>query len=276
MAGVFSFTILSGTGVLNTLPFCVSDGISDNKLVAYAYMSSTVGNDKVPSKGTAEDLRKLDPDDIAALSCYNSSDFDIVTSIKDQGDLPWCWAYGVTSAAETNILRKGILNRYINGKEFNINTYNTVYHVYNDAYSKTNKYSYDPLDNNPVVNVYDVELMKGNAQAPVLELLSQWKGAVNDATNDGTEYAYNNQAANLRNAYRLNKNVDVIKKAIATYGGVSIPYDTAFNDGYVYVNGTVDHLVELVGWDDSITPDQFPLTRKPTSNGAFIGKNSWG
>lgn len=74
-----------------------------------------------------------------------------------------------------------------------------------------------------------------------------------------------------------------IKKYIMSQGGVgmSMYYDDAyFNDetnGF-YCNddldGATNHLVEVVGWDDNYSKDNFLVD--PGSNGAWLVRNSWG
>lgn len=37
-----------------------------------------------------------------------------------------------------------------------------------------------------------------------------------------------------------------------------------------------DHAISIIGWDDNYSTDHFPEGSKPTSNGAWIVRNSWG
>ena len=72
-----------------------------------------------------------------------------------------------------------------------------------------------------------------------------------------------------------------IKNAIMEYGAVYslMTYDDLYfnpmTDGYYY-NGslTVNHAVDIVGWDDNYSKDNF-INGAP-GNGAFIVRNSWG
>ncbi|AMD17308.1 hypothetical protein TL18_04285 [Methanobrevibacter sp. YE315] len=75
-----------------------------------------------------------------------------------------------------------------------------------------------------------------------------------------------------------------LKKAILNYGALAIIYgahgDTEpyFNseNGACYYNEShsANHLIDVVGWDDNYSKDNFIIT--PPGDGAWICKNSWG
>lgn len=98
----------------------------------------------------------------------------------------------------------------------------------------------------------------------------------------------------------------VIKQAVMMYGGVSAngnfkDQTTTFNgaevqefynaaNGAYYYNyneddkcsikdkhsGAINHMVEIVGWDDTFSRDNFNPKHRPRYNGAWLIKNSWG
>ena len=82
--------------------------------------------------------------------------------------------------------------------------------------------------------------------------------------------------------------IQKIKDNIVKHGGVTAaihgaqPYSGCFNPdtGAIYCNdGTkypTNHAVSIIGWDDDYSVDNYVENMKPSSNGAFIIKNSWG
>lgn len=74
---------------------------------------------------------------------------------------------------------------------------------------------------------------------------------------------------------------DAVKALVMQHGGVAIGYQTE-NKGlsgssYYYKDGTImNHEVVIVGWNDNYSADKFPWHTRPTKNGAWIVKNSWG
>ena len=78
---------------------------------------------------------------------------------------------------------------------------------------------------------------------------------------------------------------DRIKSALMTYGALSV--SLFYSDSYYYaatnsyydntLSGT-NHIVTIVGWDDSYPKTNFSSTPvgQPAGNGAFLCKNSWG
>lgn len=84
------------------------------------------------------------------------------------------------------------------------------------------------------------------------------------------------------------KDRDTIKTAIYQYGGTigNFHFDNArINyDTYAYYADTPDletsqlngHAIEIVGWDDSYSAENFLADHRPSSSGAWLCKNSWG
>lgn len=79
---------------------------------------------------------------------------------------------------------------------------------------------------------------------------------------------------------------DTIKTAIYSYGGVvsNFHYDSSSLNGSAYYADTPGltvsqmngHAVEAVGWDDSYSASNFAPGHQPSSDGAWLCKNSWG
>ncbi len=79
-----------------------------------------------------------------------------------------------------------------------------------------------------------------------------------------------------------------IKEHIVNYGGIYAGIHGANLLGNAYNNETgaiyctnpivesMDHTVVIIGWDDNYSVDNFNEGQRPTENGAWIIKNSWG
>lgn len=79
-----------------------------------------------------------------------------------------------------------------------------------------------------------------------------------------------------------------IKEHIVNYGGIyaGIHGANILSDSYNNKTGAIyctnpmtdplDHTVVIIGWDDNYSVENFKETQRPTENGAWIIKNSWG
>ena len=76
----------------------------------------------------------------------------------------------------------------------------------------------------------------------------------------------------------------VIKQLVQQYGAVTMCYEHD-EKNYVYFNSqtqayykpsaiSLDHMVDIVGWDDNYSPNNFAY--QPQNKGAWLIKNSWG
>ena len=214
--------------------------------------------------------------------------------VRDQGSYGVCWAFSTISLIETNLIKKNLVSNDIDLSEL---------HLVNYTYNCVN----DPLGGlEGDINKFDtshgsVMQYGGNVEMAANSLLD-WEGAVNeDVVPYTTEYvrqvennqlddslAYGKDVAHVQNFYRVNTtSKEDIKKAVMDYGAVSISYwsDQSSNWSTQYYNSltaayycpeghTTNHAVNIVGWDDDYSSDNFAT--KPEGNGAWIVRNSWG
>ena len=95
--------------------------------------------------------------------------------------------------------------------------------------------------------------------------------------------------AHLENAYLINikQNAKDVKEQIKKHGAVGVMYmhsDNAMKwsenvSRYTYYDTNENgggHAVMIVGWDDNFSRDNFEGESKPTNNGAWLIRNSWG
>lgn len=116
-------------------------------------------------------------------------------------------------------------------------------------------------------------------------------------------YAYNRNSYILKNAYYMNKNsIDLIKQSILDYGAVGMNYfgegEYAQRKKYSHQNpndqgwyywtdqSSYNHAISIIGWDDNKSAEYFyvddgteernKVGTGPSSNGAWLCRNSWG
>ena len=214
--------------------------------------------------------------------------------VRDQGSYGVCWAFSTISLIETNLIKKNLVSNDIDLSEL---------HLVNYTYNCVN----DPLGGlEGDINKFDtsrgsVMQYGGNVEMAANSLLD-WEGAVNEDVVPYTiEYvrqvennqlddslAYGKDVAHVQNFYRVNTtSKEDVKKAVMDYGAVSISYwsDQSSDWSTQYYNSltaayycpegrTTNHAVNIVGWDDDYSSDNFAT--KPEGNGAWIVRNSWG
>lgn len=221
-------------------------------------------------------------------------------TIRNQQQTNSCWAFATISSLETNLA----LSDYRNG----INT-SKVY----DFSERHMEYSSSKTFANGVTNPigYNRNVGDGGSWWTAEPYFTNGNGAVAESempfeNNENTiniseiqnktvssqvydtiyfenyEYADDVEKAEIMNQ---------IKQHIKNYGSVyarmhgsssnSTLYNCYNNDtGAKYCSNSIlhapDHAVAIIGWDDNYSVDNFAENSKPTSNGAWIVRNSWG
>ena len=214
--------------------------------------------------------------------------------VRDQGSYGVCWAFSTISLIETNLIKNNLVSNDIDLSEL---------HLVNYTYNCVN----DPLgglegDINKFDTSYGSVMQYGGNVEMAANSLLDWEGAVNEDVVPYTiEYvrqvennqlddslAYGKDVAHVQNFYRVNTtSKEDVKKAVMDYGAVSISYwsDQSSDWSTKYYNSltaayycpegrTTNHAVNIVGWDDDYSSDNFAT--KPEGNGAWIVRNSWG
>lgn len=232
----------------------------------------------------------------ADIPAHYELDKNMFPDVRNQGSYGTCWAFAALGLSEFDLIKRGLANKSIDLSELQL-----AYFVYNSAldplggtegdqskyYNGSTSYSY---------------LNRGGTYEYAVRRLSQWSGAVNESDvpyNTTTinnvlenglsdEYAYSKDVAHLENAYvmSLKNNPDDVKRTIMSNGAVGIQY--YHSDNYLLWNSEKQlwtyydpsttgggHNVMIVGWDDNFSKDNF-VGDKPTNNGAWLIRNSWG
>ncbi|MCQ2524275.1 MAG: hypothetical protein MJ123_08030 [Lachnospiraceae bacterium] len=210
-------------------------------------------------------------------------------AVRDQGSYGTCWAHAAVACLEIDLIKNHKASSSINLSELQLA---------NQAYFHSGK---DPVGYLGKDNYYITNFSKGIGGNDTLaaNALSMRAGLMDESKYSElaysnmynysfkklpSKYCYNNQYAVLDNFYTMkNPTKDDIKSAIEKYGAVKVSYyhdfgsasngkKGAYNNAYGYTSS--NHAVCIVGWDDNYSRDNF--NHKPSKNGAWIVKNSWG
>lgn len=231
-----------------------------------------------------------------------------VSGVRDQY-LGSCWAYSALAAVESNLIKKGYTDNSIDLSEFQL-----IYFMNHLNEDPLGNYTKDTSDSSK--NMTDLFNQGGSPKAAV-SFLSKWTGPVlesqapvirtalpgggwvdeadqMDAVVLGQELCANSSNWHFKGAkycdYDVN-HIDNIKELITNYGGVSMCY---YDDGkhysytcpgegedanyYFAYKAAANHAVEIVGWDDNYSKENFKhagTEKLPEADGAWLVKNSW-
>lgn len=224
-------------------------------------------------------------------SSYSSVDRGYVTSVKNQGGLGICWAYGACAAMESYALSHGYVS---SPDDIDLSEFELAYMTFNDSTFT------DPLGgttgDTSTNYTMNHSFSNGGNDQYAFKTLSKWAGIVNQDKAPEASYPY--QLDKEDTTYTFNagdvsyiltgqkyinmKERDLVKQAIIENGAVSTIYttDQKFSDGYVYYSQPTGsgHEIAIVGWNDNIDKSLFAANgyETPPGNGAWLIKNSWG
>lgn len=217
---------------------------------------------------------------------YDSRSKGYVTSVKDQASWGACWAFGALAAGESSMLKKGIAGSTIDLSEMHL-----AYFFFQCPQDPLWLTAGDTVRN----NTGEHYLNTGGNNLFTMFALSKWLGPISESLMPygntsaiSQAYAYRD-TAHLQNARFVNSADSAsVKNLIMEYGAVStaLYYHPSFqntNGAYFFPypgNGT-NHIVSIVGWDDTYSRSHFSVTYsgqtvRPSSDGAWIVKNSYG
>ena len=214
---------------------------------------------------------------------------------RNQNPYGTCWAFSSLGLAEYDLIMDGVADKNIDLSELQLAyfTYNFVIDPLGGTEGDTAKYYNE--------NAPYSYLNYGGNYLMASRRLGQWIGAVDESdvpyhlasstvTNGlDSKYAYNYDKAHLENTYLINikQNAADVKNQIMEHGAAGVMYYhddysmywNSSNQYYTYYDTAATgggHAVMVVGWDDNFSKDNFGNDTKPSSDGAWLIRNSWG
>ena len=200
-------------------------------------------------------------------SYYNSRDYGLISIAKDQQTSGNCWAFASISVLESAIAKAS--GTSIDLSEENMKNIITKYSDYG----------------------WDMETNEGGYENMPFGYLVSWLGPVlesDDPFDDkGTLSPVLESVMHVQNIAFLKRDNytdnDAVKRAVMQYGSVGtfigfyssyLNYQT--NAYYYNGNDGNNHVVAIVGWNDSYSKSNFKNSASIAGDGAWIAKNSWG
>ena len=234
--------------------------------------NSPIKNDKASSIPSAFDLRNV-----------NGKNY--VTSVKNQSPYGTCWTFASMGAMESNYLMQGGTN--LDLSEMHLAWFAFRNSSKSKAFYNLSSASFSQVMNNGGNAFYTTGLYS-RLDGPVLESEVPY----NAQPSAYTPESYT-RVLRLRDVYYLafdyiNVNAsssgrNIVKQRIMESGAVMASYenvDSAFQKtssggtSYYYNSNSQNHAILLIGWDDNYSKTNFKT--QPSSNGAWLVKNSWG
>ena len=217
-------------------------------------------------------------------AAYDGRTRGILSTVGNQGNAGICWAYGALCAAETSARLDNLISLSTNYSEGHLAWFGKRQRTA-DVGDPT--YGDGTTDSTP----YDT----GGNWFYATTALARWSGTEMESYLSGnwtsSNYASLTPNENLRlvselklkNVIQVDKtNRNAIKAAIIEHGALMVSYyhhNNYYNSSkasyYQRSYTTTNHAVSVVGWDDNYSKNNFG-TYKPSSNGAWLIRNSWG
>ena len=220
--------------------------------------------------------------------------------IKDQKSTKGCWTFAALSSLETNLALNNLKNGDDTSKVYDYSERHMEYATSKDFVNgEVNEKGYNrrpgSAGNWTFASSY---LTNGQGAIPesempfennenLIRLSAIQNKTVSSQVYDTAEFADYQKLEGTEKTDTINK----IKNHIENYGSIfSQIYGSSFDatstdcynntTGALYCNDAskylANHAVSIIGWDDNYSKDNFSESSKPTSDGAWIIRNSWG
>ena len=223
---------------------------------------------------------------------YNSGSAGVWTPVRNQDPYGTCWAHGAIASCELYMIQHGIpvgKSGTAATNQLDLSESHLAWFSYTDAYDALGLLAGDQNICGSSLGFLDVG---GNGFLASYTLM-RWEGLADETTPAlaygnirpsglPASYAYQSNVAHVQDCVWISTaDRDAVKAAIMEYGGGTLGYyhDDAYLSGAAYCyNGysASNHDVTVVGWDDNYSRTNFQGAARPSSDGAWIIKNSWG
>ncbi|MBQ6654672.1 MAG: S-layer homology domain-containing protein [Erysipelotrichaceae bacterium] len=263
-----------------TVPEQYREGSGPEDENAFAYINLELDKERLLHKNHAE------TDGLYNLaSSYSLIDQGLVTPVKNQNPYGTCWTFSTMGSAES-----GILKKY--GKTVDLAELQIAWYTYKN-YQVADHLGLITNDGNtctPASQIFDTG---GNSWLSTFALASgigfsleadyPYTKANSWLMSGATAPCYNSKYVLRSSIWLEMSEPEVVKQALMDYGALAVSYyhsDSYFNSStgayYQTSQTSANHAVTLVGWDDNYSRTNFKSSKRPSSNGAWLIKNSWG
>ncbi len=245
-----------------------------------------------PAPEIVPDTASVPPSGAVSLpSSYDARKKNIITPVRSQKGDQTCWAFSAVSSAETSILRQGLS---VSGSKASVSSLDLselqlIYFFYHSQPDQTGGLAGDRTE--ALGTNY---LERGGSGIFTTFALANWTGVTEESNTAPYDFASpslslpismsrNMDVAHMQNTIWVDMaDRDLVKEMISKYGnvGVSIYYQEGYFNfstaAYcsAYYNTQTNHAVNIIGWDDNYSKDNFTKPRK--NNGAWLVRNSYG
>lgn len=230
-------------------------------------------------------------DDTVYEERFDSRESGLITPVKNQEDTFCCWAFAsIANFEHTAYKQTGIFKTFseesmrivlsCNAKNIYGNSYGLYHRAQSGGGTESTALQYLTNNNSDFLVEESVDWFAPNYDTDIpftnknvfVESYSWYRDKLNNSRT----------TCKLTDAFYISK--DEFKKYIKKYGQVDISfnYDKSYSNeetGALYIddkNVGDGHEVLCVGWDDNYSKENFVENHRPTKDGAWLVKNSWG
>lgn len=276
-----------GISCLNALPAYAEETVSDSPVESKVLLRNWIeNNENVQSLMTFSDGVSEESKSAVLPSSYNLISEGLVTHVKDQSIYGTCWSFAALASAESSLVKQ---NPGIDLSEWYL-----AYYTYSDVFGYNLDEEYGIFD-------------QGGTYAQAAAMLTGGIGPFREGYNnvyygDETITEDKSTADEVRKKREFQVtdadyfpywffDDEVLKTQIsaiqnAVYNGNALVMNFTSNSEYwnedcyyfpstdEHTDESFNHAVTIVGWDNDFPAERF--LKKPSSDGAWLCKNSWG
>ena len=249
--------------------------------------ASDVGDPRIPAEELSGYSEEENMKAASLPSSYSSEALGRLTSIKDQGAYGTCWAFSSINCIESALITRGLASR----NTIDLSELHLAYYTYKRPTDPLGLTAGDTVAStdpegllNTGGNYFKSSQTLASGIGPVNEAILPYSKATSATPSFQSSGAFANRAATIVEASKIPVNEsNTIKQLVMKYGSVGLSYyqsSTYFNKStgayYNYQKDSTNHAVSIVGWNDNYSRTNFNASARPSSNGAWLIKNSYG